>query len=322
MRALVAKLSLLLLSLGLTLVVAEQVLRAVGYEYRPMSIEIGDRGDARSAHLFDDRHFVYDPVLIWRPRPGAETFNGQGYRGPEVELEKPPGTVRVVTVGDSNTLGWAGPSGSNWPGDLAHELAAADPGTRYEVVNAGVWGYTSHQGLGRLREALAFEPDLVLVSFGSNDAHLVTRTDREYADRALDGDRWKFLLDYRLGQLAVQAWDSVDGGEELRHRVPLDEYRNNLLEMAAETRRSGGQPVFLTRPYVGPVRDPSWWKNFGPEYNLATVETAREADAPVIDLFTLFKDESELFEDESHFTTEGHRLAAAIVRRHLEPLID
>ena len=44
-------------------------------------------------------------------------------------------------------------------------------GRRFEVLNAGVAGYSSHQGVLRfLQEVDRYQPDLVLVSFGWNDA--------------------------------------------------------------------------------------------------------------------------------------------------------
>lgn len=319
MRRFVARLALAMGSVVFVLAAAELALRAVGFEYRPMSINIGRPNDARMVHLFQDEHFVFDPELIWRPRHGTEIFNQQGFRGPL--LEEGGGAVRIFTVGDSNTLGWAGADGANWPRLLGEKLRAA--GREVELANAGVWGYSSFQGLARLREVLSYQPDLVLVSFGSNDAHLVSRSDRDFAGRALlarPGLRW--LLGLRLGQLLAAA---VDGGAaaegEPAPRVPLDEYRANLREMAALCRAAGARMVLLTRPSIGPVRDPNWWKAFAPRYNLATVEMAAEEGLPVVDVYSFFKEEAEYFNDESHFTPAGHELAADIIAAHVDPLV-
>ena len=115
------------LSLGvgllLSLVLGEIVLRAIGYEYSPLHVAAGRKGDRRDHHILDDAHFTYDPELFWRPRPGHGIFNGQGFRGPELGGSKPRGEFRVFAVGDSNTLGWGGKRGAyNVSGDQGVEL--------------------------------------------------------------------------------------------------------------------------------------------------------------------------------------------------------
>jgi lysophospholipase L1-like esterase len=317
-----ARVLLLVATLLFSLVAVEQLLRALGFQYRTVSIEVIHQNDARLFHLFDDSHFVYDPVLIWRPKRNYEIFNSQGYRGPELAEVKPPRERRIFTVGDSNTLGWAGVDGPNWPAELGERLRRQDP--TIQVMNAGVWGYSSYQGLERLREALAWQPDLVLVSFGANDAHVVPRGDRTFAAESLftrQSARWlRWVLHFRLGQLAAAAWDGVAQPEgEGRHRVELDEYRSNLSEMIRLGREAGAEVVLLTRPFIGPVRKENWWKQYGPTYNRATVEVGEAEKALVVDIYSFFKDEDRFFSDESHFTLEGHQRAADILATHLRP---
>ncbi len=319
---LLARLGLAAVALFAALVVAEQVLRAVGYDYLPMTVNVRRTTDARLYHVFADENFVYDPEAIWRPRAGFGVFNAQGFRGPELAVEKPKGQARIFALGDSNTLGWAGEEGAHWPGELGAILAAERPGTA--VVNAGVWGYSSYQGLQRLALVLEHDPDLVLISFGGNDAHRVARSDREFAStsaamRALQ----QRLIRYRLGQLVVSTADRLGAParSEPTPRVALDDYRANLEQMVGRVRAAGAEAVLLTRPYEGELLDETWWKNFGADYNLATVEVAEALGAPVVDLYSFFKSRERLFGDESHFTAEGHRRAAEIVAVHLRPLL-
>jgi lysophospholipase L1-like esterase len=65
----------------------------------------------------------------------------------------------------------------------------------------------------------------------------------------------------------------------------------------------------------------TWWKSFGHDYNAATAEIAEELEVPLIDLYAHFKDRDDFFADESHFTEEGHALAAEIVLQRLQPWI-
>lgn len=324
---LLLKLLVLVLAMALTVYLAEWALRLIGYEYRPMSVAVGKQEDARLFHLFQDEHFVYHPEMIWRPRPGYEIFNAQGFRGPELPAEKPPGEKWIFTVGDSNTLGWAGAEGAHWPGVLGELLAARD--ARIRVINAGVWGYTSFQGLKRLGEILPYGPDLVLVSFGSNDAHRVARPDADFVRSSHWGrELTNFLGGYRLGQLVIASRDRLTAkdarGEEASNgtvRVPLVDYRENLRKMARRVHKVGGEIVFLTRPFDGYIRSDTWWKNRGYDYNEVTAQVAVEFRVPLIDVYSFFKARSELFSDESHFTDEGHHQAAAYIVDELQPAL-
>ena len=110
--------------------------------------------------------------------PGAAQYdlvvNSLGFRDREYEAEKPPGTYRILVVGDSIVLG-----------DSASDLVAMDrvmanvmedtlnkvaAGTRYEVFSTGVAGYNVVQQVAFLeRRGLGFDPDLVVVGVCLND---------------------------------------------------------------------------------------------------------------------------------------------------------
>jgi lysophospholipase L1-like esterase len=312
----------LVTAIGLGLFLGEQLLRLAGYEYRPVSIDPQKTEDARYYHLFAGESFVYDPDLIWKPRAGEVPFNEQGFRGPLMPIsgrDGRDGRRLLVAIGDSNTLGWAGSDGANWPLALGGLLADS----KVDVVNAGVWGYSSLQGVARLRQVLAFEPDVVLLSFGSNDAIRVRLSDREFARRgAMLRGLERRLVHYRLGQLTIAAAQALaGGGDEPVERVPQGQYRVNLREMVELARVAGAEPVLLTRPYELPSQSDDWWKNEAAAYNRATVEVALAAGAQVVDFYTHFKGRRDYFADESHFTDAGHERAARIAELELAPLL-
>ena len=125
--------------------------------------------DWRLATITGDENREPDPVLLWRPVTHSP-FNAQRFKGPLAEIPKPAQVYRVMCYGDSLT---DGPPRGGWPSWLSRLLAEQGPaaGRRFEVLNAGVAGYSSHQGVLRfLQEVDRFQPDLVLVSFGWNDA--------------------------------------------------------------------------------------------------------------------------------------------------------
>ena len=75
--------------------------------------------------------------------------------------------VRLVALGDSLTAGYLLPAKAAFPSVLERELRAG--GVNVEVVNAGVSGDTSGNGLERLDWALGEGTDALIVELGAND---------------------------------------------------------------------------------------------------------------------------------------------------------
>jgi acyl-CoA thioesterase-1 len=73
----------------------------------------------------------------------------------------------VVAFGDSLTAGFGAEPGNSYPDFLQKDLDKA--GLKWRVVNAGVSGDTTTDGVNRLSEVLAYKPRIVIVEFGGND---------------------------------------------------------------------------------------------------------------------------------------------------------
>ena len=74
----------------------------------------------------------------------------------------------IVCFGDSITAGYAVQRG--FPSFWLEALRQKFPDSRIEMINSGLSGDTSQDGLARLDWAvLSYEPDLVTVNFGIND---------------------------------------------------------------------------------------------------------------------------------------------------------
>lgn len=73
----------------------------------------------------------------------------------------------IVAFGDSLTAGYGTDPGESYPDYLQHDLDVR--GYRYRVVNAGISGNTTKDGVDRLPEVLALRPSVAIVSFGGND---------------------------------------------------------------------------------------------------------------------------------------------------------
>ncbi len=145
-----------------------------------------------------------DRRLLWRNTPGAQktqpinpqpfghddtwtiAINTRGFRGPELAA---PGAARrpyrVLCVGDSITFGFSVDQGAAYPRRLEAALAARYPAQPFEVINAGVPGWSWVQGQRFLEsEGLALRPDVVVIGHGTNDQFFPTQvTDRESIER-------------------------------------------------------------------------------------------------------------------------------------------
>ena len=76
--------------------------------------------------------------------------------------------VTIVAYGDSITAGYAVRRG--FPTFWKEMLVQKYPGVRIELINSGISGDTTMDGLARLDWAvLSYEPDLVTINFGIND---------------------------------------------------------------------------------------------------------------------------------------------------------
>lgn len=130
--------------------------------------------------LYISDHYYLGKMLV----PGAshETrlasmhVNSRAFRGKEFTVPKPTGTYRIFALGGSTTYGYYPATSSDdtaYPAVLETLLNAAKSNpsiSRYEVVNAGLPGYsvrTSTQNF--LSRILFYEPDMVIVYHNTND---------------------------------------------------------------------------------------------------------------------------------------------------------
>lgn len=158
--------NLLLALIPVTLVV---VVGAIGGELylRAQHRELRATLDAR----FKDRERCTraspDPRLIYEGVPGRCDQNSLGFRDTEHALPKPPGTFRIVLIGDSVAAGQGVRPDETFGRVLERALRAR--GTNAEVIVLAVTGYSTVQQLPLLERAYAYSPDLVLWAYTLND---------------------------------------------------------------------------------------------------------------------------------------------------------
>lgn len=98
--------------------------------------------------------------------------NAEGLRGGPVPHPCPPGEIRVLCLGDTETFGASLSDAETWPGAMEALLNAQTPAGRHvRAINAGQPGYSAYQGTGLLREVgNAYDCGIVVAMFGYDDA--------------------------------------------------------------------------------------------------------------------------------------------------------
>lgn len=99
-------------------------------------------------------------------------INNFGFRGPDITLEKPDNTYRIFVVGGSTLVGGGSSSDSaTITGFLQQKFDNVVLDFKVQVINAGVPGQYSFGEWYHIRTKIpAFEPDLIIVYDGWNDA--------------------------------------------------------------------------------------------------------------------------------------------------------
>jgi len=88
----------------------------------------------------------------------------------------------IVAFGDSLTAGYGADQGNSYPDYLQKLLDTRN--LQYRVVNMGISGNTTKDGVERIKDVLALKPAIVIVEFGGNDGlrGLPIRSTRENLD--------------------------------------------------------------------------------------------------------------------------------------------
>ena len=107
--------------------------------------------------------------------PGAKfsfgAINGQGFRGPEVAMPKPEGTIRIAFLGASTTLcAEVQDTEQTWPHLVTEALKKRFPAVKFDYINAGAPGYTVQTTTENLRHRVAkYRPDVIFIYHATNN---------------------------------------------------------------------------------------------------------------------------------------------------------
>ena len=206
--------------------------------------------------------------------------SNKGFRGDDDDLEG----LDVVALGCSTTFGWGVEEEEAWP----HLLGQY---TGLTVLNAGVPGHSSHQGVAVALELLEYNPRMLVLGWMVRDAQRSSRADK-FA-RAPSGLRNTRVVKWLSGRSQAE---SASSSRDVQRVSPADFEAN--LETVVEAAREKGVPVLLLQ-FPMQVREP--------EYESVLRRLNEPVVAPQLDGSFFFA------ADPIHLNPSGHeRLAEAV----------
>jgi lysophospholipase L1-like esterase len=229
-------------------------------------------GDGFRVHLQANISTWVPDTFSWirhLPDSGFQvTSNSEGFRIPRQNssLSNTPSILplpnrtkkRIVFFGDSSTFGWGVDAEDSYPQLLKTELSGLDPETDFEIVNFAMPGDSSE--FGRLifdKFASKSHADLIVLSFGANDARLssvphrsqVTRFQEQALLQTLRTSLARESAFFRLFENALKpAQTTPPSDETLQSRdeaVPIGRYKKNLRYMVEQSRLLGAEKIAL-----------------------------------------------------------------------------
>ena len=238
---------------------------------------------------------VYPRTALYPGKPTTYRVqtNDRGFRTPAVAETKLPGVFRIACLGDSSTFGMNVEGADAYPQVLARLLEESHPG-RFEVLNFGVPGYSSRQGLELLRqEVRRYEPDLVTFAFGTNDRFWHRTLSDDELIRMSQGAAGGVILSLREGAdhlytyrllkrgLILLTHRGLDAGRLEQSgppRVSIEGMRDNIIAAHALLGETHARLIVLNNDFMATdARDGS-------------VRGAEVAKVPYLDMYRTFHD--------------------------------
>ena len=293
-----------------------------------------------------------DPATdLMIPAPGRRIgpigVNSLGFRGPEVEAPKPPGTVRIAFLGGSTTFcAEVSADDRTWPALVTARLAAEAAPRPVDHVNAGAPGFsTKHSIVNLRRRVAALDPDVIVIYHATNDLNLDSMEAAE-AEGVFSGDAERSSW---LAERSV-AWYLVEKNVRIRMRAQVEDAilrasaselseafaarLDVLLEEAkgvadvvalctfqVRARRDQGEAerrgALRTSLYYMPYMDPEALLDGFEEYNRTLREAAARHGVLLVETDGALPGDREHFVDSVHLTDRGAEALAGRVADEL-----
>ena len=290
-------------------------------------------------------------AMVFEKKPGWNV-NKRGFRGPDIAIVKPQGTVRLVFLGGSQVFD---PNGDNWPLQAGKILST--PNRPVDVINAGIPAHRTADSLGKLfTELWLLEPNVLVLCQAWNDIKYFSLLSPEQPYRDIVNPPphdWRIEpggLDrllcvssiYRMGRSRFIAAIVAAEGEKPRaltghiRKWGLQQYKINI-ELICDFAKNLGVKAVLCKQARLPTSEST--ESDRQRINYVDVgmrheemvraleqcdrviqDVANRKECSIIDMDNALSGKSHLFADSIHFSLEGSRQAARLVAERLAEL--
>jgi lysophospholipase L1-like esterase len=286
-----------------------------------------------------------DPALYWKLKPSQDCYtkighkpvhiNSRSTRGKEFQIQKQPGTLRILCLGDSRTFGWGLSEAETYSGVLETLFHAEHKAV--EVINAGVNAWSFPQMLVYFRETAAqYEPDFVILGEANPWTQFSEKNSPQFVKKFMTRVRLKnFLRRFAIYHFVVEV-KLKDFYEKHRTRfIPVDPSNDNLfkeqqqadpaalfqaaIEGLCQLSQSRGiKPILLYLPSLDEAKATEM-----PVVLKAKQAVSQKLNVPLIDLTPEVRTNANtlyLEADPVHFNESGNRIIARRLFEVLNPL--
>lgn len=282
---------------------------------------------------------ISDPELGYRLNPERKGNNELSVRGGPIAIPKAKDTYRIIYLGDSVT--------APETGFVSYTREELDKQGGFEVINAGVPGYTAYQEVLFYRKYLAQTvPDLVIWVYCLNDNHrFLHRVDtegrflfaREEEPQSISSQGWNFLIrhSYVLRRIHLGIVGKAKDSEH-RHQWEVNfafapawndsswaDYEDQLRELLQLSKAQGTKLAIVVVPYgpqLAPALDPQI-RAYATKPQRKLASLCEKHGLPCLDMLDPFSAEAatgtKLYEDGIHLSSEGHRFATRQILQFL-----
>jgi lysophospholipase L1-like esterase len=270
-------------------------------------------------------------ALIYELTPGFNgnswdssfNINSAGFRGKEL-LPLSAGRFRILALGDSCTFGTGGlETKDTYPAILENLLNARFGEGRFEVINAGMPGFSTVYGLllSKEHQLAQLKPDLVIICYGWNDHKPAVTDDRSaaYARVLKDFFRTHFML-YRYITIRFPPEEANPDIPKRTLKVSPYQYKYYLARIIDLFEKNKVKVIVMTAPWENRLFNEGgeWTAQtyyFHPRYVDMTKQLCLDKKVELVDMFSLFISKRtanplDYFSDPFHYNKNGSRLIA------------